>query len=295
VGEVRLQACGVLVLVAVGGLVGAAGPAAADTGPWEWPLEGEVTRDFAPPQTRYGAGHRGVDLAAAPGAVVRAAGAGSVTYAGMLAGRGVVVVRHGALRTTYEPVSAEVRVGAVVAAGAPLGRLEPGHLGCPGPACLHWGLRRGEEYLDPLALVGAGAVRLLPLGAGTGGADGEPLAGESADHGDAVAEPGREAPGPGAEEAAEGSRRAVVDLPAPAGRGDQPSWSLRAAEAPLGAAAVAALVLGIGLIARPRPSPHDPASGGVAAPAAPAVDEPPGPPGLLLDLDDARARRQAAS
>ena len=44
-----------------------------------------------------------------------------------------------------------------------LGRLEPGHPGCPVAACLHWGLRRGAVYLDPLLLVRPVRVRLLPL------------------------------------------------------------------------------------------------------------------------------------
>jgi hypothetical protein len=29
-------------------------------------------------------------------------------------------------------------------------------------ACLHWGLRSGALYLDPLILLGLGPVRLLP-------------------------------------------------------------------------------------------------------------------------------------
>ena len=76
----------------------------------------------------------------------------------------------------------------------------------------------------------------------------------------------------------------------------EPSWSLRSAEAPLGMAAVAALVLGIALIARPRTDPPGPASGGAAAPAARSVvpDELEGPKALLLDLDDARLRRDVA-
>jgi hypothetical protein len=136
-------------------------------GAWRWPLDGvpRVTRRFDPPDTPYGAGHRGVDLAGTPGAAVRAAGSGRVGYAGMLAGRGVVTVIHGGgLKTTYEPVRAVVHVGQQVAMGALLGRLQPGHPGCPVSACLHWGLLRGKTYLDPLSLVGAGRVRLLPLG-----------------------------------------------------------------------------------------------------------------------------------
>jgi murein DD-endopeptidase MepM/ murein hydrolase activator NlpD len=123
----------------------------------------QVTRRFEPPPTPYAAGHRGVDLGSAPAAVVRAAAAGVISYAGPLAGRGVVVVVHGALRTTYEPVTAAVRRGAPVTAGQRIGTLEPGHAGCPVAACLHWGLLRGDVYLDPLGLVGPRPVRLLPL------------------------------------------------------------------------------------------------------------------------------------
>lgn len=133
---------------------------------WIWPLSPPhvVSRPFQPPPTAYGAGHRGVDLVGATGDPVRAAGAGVVSVAGPLAGRGIVVVAHGGLRTTYEPVTASVQVGETVDAGDVLGQLEAGHAGCPVAACLHWGLRRGEDYLDPLTLVGRGRVRLLPLG-----------------------------------------------------------------------------------------------------------------------------------
>jgi murein DD-endopeptidase MepM/ murein hydrolase activator NlpD len=142
---------------------------------WRWPLAGRpvVTRRFDPPATRYGSGHRGVDLAGQPGQPVLAAGAGVVVYARLLAGRGVVSVEHdGGLRTTYEPVRATVTAGQRVAAGATIGRLDPGHAGCPAAACLHWGLRRGDTYLDPLRLL-AGPVRLLPLD-GPGGSDPTP-------------------------------------------------------------------------------------------------------------------------
>jgi murein DD-endopeptidase MepM/ murein hydrolase activator NlpD len=141
--------------------------AAAASGPgWRWPLAGTpvVATPFRPPATRYGAGHRGVDLTADPGTPVLAAGDGVVGFAGMLAGRGVVTVVHGALRTTYEPVEPGVSVGQVVRAGDALGTLAAGHTGCPvATACLHWGLRRGEDYLDPLSLLRRQRSRLLPV------------------------------------------------------------------------------------------------------------------------------------
>ncbi|WP_430783923.1 M23 family metallopeptidase [Actinoplanes sp. G11-F43] len=132
---------------------------------YTWPvLPPSVTRPFDPPDQPWLPGHRGADLGAVPGAVVRSAGAGVVVYARRLAGRGVVSVAHaGALRTTYEPVTATVTAGQTVAVGDPIGTVEAGHPGCPVAACLHWGLRRAEAYLDPLALLGLGRVRLLPL------------------------------------------------------------------------------------------------------------------------------------
>jgi murein DD-endopeptidase MepM/ murein hydrolase activator NlpD len=146
--------------------------ARAPTAVYGWPLSGRptVTRRFEPPPQRWLAGHRGVDLAGTVGVTVLAAGSGSVIFAGMVAGRGVVSIAHpGGLRTTYEPVRPLVRAGQTVRVGDPIAILDGGHAGCPIEACLHWGLRRGDVYLDPLSLVSAGRVRLLPLEPGQGG------------------------------------------------------------------------------------------------------------------------------
>lgn len=132
---------------------------------FDWPLSPipRVSRPFQPPSRPYGPGHRGADLSGSPGQPVHAAGDGVVVYAGPLARRGVVSVDHAdGLRTTYEPVTASVRPGRLVHTGESLGTLESGHLGCPAPACLHWGLRREHTYLDPLLLVRRVPVRLLP-------------------------------------------------------------------------------------------------------------------------------------
>jgi murein DD-endopeptidase MepM/ murein hydrolase activator NlpD len=142
----------------------------AQTGRLAWPLSPrpQVTRYFEAPESPYGPGHRGVDLAAAPGQEVLAADVGVVVFAGQVAGHGVVSLDHdGGLRTTYQPITPTVTTGEQVYRGQPLGTVTPGHPGCSVPACLHWGARRGTEYVDPLALTGTpGRVRLKPWGGG---------------------------------------------------------------------------------------------------------------------------------
>ncbi|WP_436848706.1 murein hydrolase activator EnvC family protein [Streptomyces asoensis] len=139
-----------------------------------WPVgvRPAVLRGWEPPAGPYAPGHRGVDLAAAPGAGVRAVAAGRVSFAGRVAGRGVVSVELSAtglppLRTTYEPVRALVRQGDEVAPGQVVGTVEPTGSHCAG-TCVHWGLLRGDTYLDPLALLPpwlrrSGPSRLLPV------------------------------------------------------------------------------------------------------------------------------------
>lgn len=163
-----------LVAVVLAAPLAVGSPAAAPTAPapvvvalWTAPLGDPpvVTRRFQAPASPYGPGHRGVDLAGAPGTAVLAAGEGVVVFAGMVAGRPVVSIQHpGGLRTTYEPVTPAVGAGQVVARGSPIGALATGHPGCPVAACLHWGLRRGETYLDPMLLLRPPRIRLLPDG-----------------------------------------------------------------------------------------------------------------------------------
>lgn len=139
-------------------------PPGAGESQWQWPLRPPppVLRRFDPPAHPWEPGHRGVDLAAPPGRAVFATGAGRVTFARDLAGRGVITISHGTLRTTYLPVRPAVRTGQTVVAGARIGVVEarPGH--CGQESCLHWGLLRDDSYLDPLSLLGLGPVRLLP-------------------------------------------------------------------------------------------------------------------------------------
>lgn len=131
---------------------------------WAWPVAGppDVLRPFAAPPSPYAAGHRGVDLAApVVGADVRAATSGVVHFAGRVVDRGVVTLRSGQLLVTVEPVTPTVAIGDVVAAGATIGTLEPGHCSSP---CVHLGVREAGEYVSPLRwLGGLRRAVLLPL------------------------------------------------------------------------------------------------------------------------------------
>ncbi len=146
---------------------GASSASTRAQGQWAWPLDPEprVERGFDPPDQPWGAGHRGVDLSASVGQPVRTPEAGTVTWSGTLAGRGVVVVSHaGGLRSTFEPVTATVLLGTVVARADEIGTVAPAAGHCAPRTCLHWGVLRGRQYLDPLSFLGRRPVVLLPLG-----------------------------------------------------------------------------------------------------------------------------------
>lgn len=159
-------------------LLSFAAPVSAETPRWQWPLSPphQVLAPFEAPAHRYGPGHRGVDLAThGPGTEVRAVEAGTVHFSGGVAGRGVVSVTHeDGLISTYEPVDGVLEQGAAVEAGMVIGTVEsgPGIDHCPDAACLHLGARHGQDYLDPMLLLGArGPSVLLPwAGSPVGGA-----------------------------------------------------------------------------------------------------------------------------
>lgn len=134
-------------------------------GGWLRPVDGAVVHPFEEPATVYAAGHRGADLAAAPGTPVRAANDGVVSFAGSVAGTLHVTVAHaGGLRTSSSFLATvSVRTGQPVARGDVLGTTGgtgPDHDGLDhdGPdhdgTVLHFGLRVGDRYVDPMQLFG---------------------------------------------------------------------------------------------------------------------------------------------
>ena len=121
------------------------------------PVDAPVIDHFRPPACLWCGGNRGIDYGTAAGVPVHAAAGGRVTFAGQVGGDLFVVISHpDGLRTTYGFLgSISVAVGDAVAQGQVVGTTG-------GP--LHFGVRRGDVYLDPELLL-AGATmraRLIP-------------------------------------------------------------------------------------------------------------------------------------
>ena len=138
-------------------------PAAPDPPPvpglW-MPTAGAVVRGFDSRAGPYGPGHRGIDIAAPMGQVVRAPAAGRVMFAGPVAGTTWVSLRiaPGVLVTLGPVLDPEVTAGPV-GTRSPIGRVGPGH-----GATLHLGVRVDGVYVDPLPyLLDRPRARLAPL------------------------------------------------------------------------------------------------------------------------------------
>jgi septal ring factor EnvC (AmiA/AmiB activator) len=164
------------------------------------PIAGAVVRGFDARAGPYGRGHRGIDIAAPEGELVRAPAAGRVVFAGPVAGTTWVtlLVAPGVL-VTLGPLLDPAPTGGRVRARSPIGRVGSGHpatpagaarhpggatrqpgaaaghpgavaghpgaaAGSPGAVTLHLGVRVDGVYVDPLAsLVDRPRARLAPL------------------------------------------------------------------------------------------------------------------------------------
>ena len=133
-------------------------PAGA-AGTWLWPVSGPVLRGFDPPLSPYGAGHRGIDIAAPVGTQILAPAPGTITFAGKVAGQLFVTIDHGGgLESTYSWLSSvAVRKGDQVAVGAVIAATGHGHLADPWPH-LHMGVKLSDVYVDPMNYLGVMSV-----------------------------------------------------------------------------------------------------------------------------------------
>lgn len=129
---------------------------------WEPPVEGPIVDPFRMPTCAWCPGNRGLEFATSRGQQVTAVAAGTVTFAGTVAGQRYVVVQLGnGWRVTYGLLDISgLTAGDVVVNGQ--------RIGTTGDR-FHFGLRDGETYLDPEPYLGEWRFRprLLP-------ADGSP-------------------------------------------------------------------------------------------------------------------------
>ena len=145
---------------------------------WTWPVDGQVLRPFSLGDNVYAAGqHRGVEIAAATGAPVRAPAAGQITYAGTLPRYGktlTIRTANGYAVTLLHLGTLGVKRDAVVAEGDTVATVGPTGDAAHSQPYVYLGIRRwGDEhgYVDPLLLLPAvapAAVEETPVAPATG-------------------------------------------------------------------------------------------------------------------------------
>jgi murein DD-endopeptidase MepM/ murein hydrolase activator NlpD len=160
-----------ILLVTAVSTLGAPISAHASGGTRLWPVTGPITRGFDPPDSPYGSGHRGVDIAVPYGIVVVAPAPGIVTFAGPVGGYLFLTIDHGGgLASTYSWVSGlSVRKDTAVVAGQAIAFSGNGHPGDTIPS-LHFGVKLNGVYVDPMLYLESESltsfIRLAPLPAG---------------------------------------------------------------------------------------------------------------------------------
>src|SRR5690606_20070506 len=107
----------------------------------------------------------GVDFAAAEGAVVKAPLAGTVSFAGLVAGMRTVTIEQGGMKVSVSYLAdVEVATGQRVGRGVVIGTSGRAH----GEAAVHLSVRLGGEYVDPAPFLRCSfnpisdALRLVP-------------------------------------------------------------------------------------------------------------------------------------
>lgn len=122
------------------------------------PLDAPVTDPFRDPGCSYCAGNRGLEYRPGAGSLVSAAGDGAVSFAGSVAGTLYVVIdQGGGYRVTYGRLATiSVRRG---------DRVTTGEVIATTTERFFFGLRLGEDYLDPAPSIGTVVSRpyLVPL------------------------------------------------------------------------------------------------------------------------------------
>ena len=129
-------------------------PPPRSRGKFQWPLQGKLVSSYG--SKGGGLYNDGLNIAAAPGAIVRAAENGIVAYAGNeLRGYGnLLLIRHadGWISAYAHNGELLVRPGQAVKRGQPIARV--GNSGAVTSPQLHFELRRGRKAVDPRRYLG---------------------------------------------------------------------------------------------------------------------------------------------
>jgi murein DD-endopeptidase MepM/ murein hydrolase activator NlpD len=150
-GEISRAGTGYMVLGSgLPGVVGASASSYTKSQPTFWPVVGEISQDFSYSRE----GHKGIDIAVQAGTPVRAAGDGSVEFAGLDGVFGqMVIVNHGAGISSLYGHNAtlavtrgeEVLRGSVIAYSGTSGRSTAPHL--------HFEISRYGKQVNPLTFL----------------------------------------------------------------------------------------------------------------------------------------------
>ncbi|MDR1159017.1 MAG: M23 family metallopeptidase [Syntrophomonadaceae bacterium] len=116
-----------------------------------WPLAGKITSPFGPRRSGF---HHGIDIAGKTGDSIQAAAEGEVSFAGSrdIYGNMVRIVHSDGSETLYGHLSKIlVKTGQHVGQGERIGAV--GATGNATGPHLHFEIRKGTEYLDPVKLI----------------------------------------------------------------------------------------------------------------------------------------------
>ncbi|MFT8703972.1 M23 family metallopeptidase [Bifidobacterium aquikefiricola] len=118
-----------------------------------WPVENPtITQKFIAPAHQWSSGHRGVDIQTTPGQTLFSPVSGIISFQGKVAQKSVVSIQHGALTFTFEPATTSFATGEHLMQGQPFATVAGVSDHCE-DSCIHWGIKRGDDYLDPASRV----------------------------------------------------------------------------------------------------------------------------------------------
>lgn len=136
---------------------------------WTWPSDGPILRPFALGDDVYAGGqHRGVDIGADLGAIVRAPAAGTVSFVGPIPGGGRAVTiqtSDGYAVTLLQLGTTSVARGDEIAEGAVVGGVGQSTDAVTAAPHVHLGVRVAADpngYIDPLGLLPGRPVVAAP-------------------------------------------------------------------------------------------------------------------------------------